>query len=96
MLDSFKQLITQSSFLSTMVDNPRTVDGPEDAEWTIGYLWDGYMDCAVIFDGKRYRDVQDINIAEGLWNCHGHWTQFNGYGSLEELVNEMEKLGEMG
>ena len=93
MLDAFKALVAESSVLSAFIDMPFTTEGPEGSEWTIAYLFDGYMDCAVIFDGSRYYDLQDINVEEKIWECDGgDWRKFSHYPSLDGLINHMEEV----
>lgn len=91
--ERFIELTSQHRCLDRMIDDVRLVDGPR-GHLTIGYLFDGYLDCAVVFDGQRYFDVQDINLAEGSFNgvCHEPWYTFNSYESLEALVEEMGKV----
>lgn len=90
--ERFNELISQHRCLDNMIDRVRLVDGPPGCV-TLGYRFDGYIDGAVIYHQGRYYDLQDINLDEGLFDCHGPWDEvFSSYESLEALVEEMGRV----
>lgn len=87
MLQSFRDRVAQSSFLSLMVNAP-TVYTEHNA---IRYLWDGYMDCWIVFDGELYWDLQDqVEIPP----AEEYRKEYRSFTTLDALLTEMEKIGD--
>ena len=69
------------------------IDRIEATEHGCKYLFDGIMNCHVVFDRGRYADVQDVYDTWKPWEETGHgvdvWTR---YDSVLSLVLNMEKV----
>lgn len=92
MIERFKELVAESSFLTLMIDKPTEVSHDScqqlNVENGVHYLWDGYIPCVVLFDGESYWDLQDCwpDVPDRKL-----WWKYAKYSSLEELVRTMEE-----
>lgn len=94
MIERFNELVANSSVLSAYIDKVREVNPPPGFQSALGYEFDATLDCAVVFDGQRYYDVQDINLAEDWWPHPILLAQ--DFDSLENLMLDVELVLTLG
>lgn len=67
--------------------------GIEATEWGCRYVWDGLMNCHIVFDRGQYVDVQDVIDGWKPWEDTGHadarWTRYDSVLSLVLAIQDM-------
>ena len=87
-IEDFKALLLERPQLGGMIDQV------EQTDWGCSYVWDGLLNCHIVFERGQYADVQDVPDGWKPWDETGHgpssvWTR---YGSVLSLVLNMERI----
>ena len=70
------------------------VDKVNVEEYGFSFVFDGYVDCAIVKEGDKWVDVQDCNLGDDFRFSplnKEFIKPFTRFDSIEELVTEMMK-----
>jgi hypothetical protein len=94
MIEVFKGLIAQSSYLTTMVYNPQAISNDSceqlGIEAGVHYEWDALVGCVIFFKNGRYYDLDDVFFPD----IPDNWEEGRSYDTLEGLLTYLERLGD--
>lgn len=86
--EDFKALVLERPTLDVFINRI------QEKPWGCTYVFDGIMNCCIVFDRGKYADVQDVEDGWEPWQDTGHgpmsvWARFD---SVLSLVLNMEEV----